>query len=203
MAKIKYELEFIPFNEALGLFQTERDLLNALQEGKVIARGDYCPDPTKEPTHARVPIEAWCWINYRHDRDSQSLFGGVDEDGSDDPQEYRNIVIDVSSINHLKNNKNAGRGAPVKYDWDSFWRQIAYDLYAYSQDYDTDFILPDSLRDWARNAPSDCVHAWGNANNAPGETTLEEKLRPLFDAIKTKNDEPILKAAERYRSGSK
>lgn len=185
--KIRYELEFIPYKEAATRFKDADGLFNMLKDGNALAYGDHCPDPLKEPTYGRLPIPPWCWQRYKFNGDV--LFGGVDEHGSDDPEEYRNIVIEVSSLNHCQRAVTKGRGAPPKYDWESFWRAVAFHLYAAANDHD-DIDMPVSLQDWARNAGTDYKYVWGD-KTPPATTTLEDKLRPLFLAVEKASDEPL------------
>lgn len=177
--KIKYEAATISYQEASNLFRSKHMLLAALRDGDVIAYGDYYLDPTLEITSGRQRISAWEWQNYKNINDT--LFGGTDENGSDDPVEYRQIVISKESIDDLKQNpKTKGRGASKKYNEDLIWQEVAKHFYEIGRE-KAEYI-PSSLRDWVRNAQKDYAAAWKDSD-APSETYLKDKLRPLWSTM--------------------
>lgn len=194
---IKYELEFLPYKVAVEKFDSEDGLLNALKEGNGIAWGDHYSSPEQEIPGDRRLISSWCWRHYKFN--GETLFGGVDEHGSSDPEFYCNIVIEKSSIEEEQEIQKTGRGRRPAFDWEHFWRAVAFNLFMAASDKDG-HDLPSSLKDWARNAPKDYEYVWKNRGKAPGETTLEDKLRPLYEAISAESDEILRKAVRTAKS---
>lgn len=182
--KIEYSSNYISYKEAITHFKSEEDLIDALKDGNVLAVGSYYQNVESDFYESRIHINSWCWRNY-HKSDDGNLFGGAGEYGNvyatDDPEEYRDVEILVSSIESLAKLKKTNAGRPVKYDWDEFWRAVSLHLFMAALQ-ENDYILPMSLNDWVKNAADDYSYAFKN-KKIPSETTLKDKLRPLWHEI--------------------
>jgi len=185
-SKISYTSDLIPYAEALALFESEQDLINALKRGRVMAYGRICYNLDEPGVLSGImPISAMAWIDYEF-KDGM-LFGGVDPQGSSDPIEISQIYIELSTIQQFQRHVKQQRGRAPLYDWDSFWRAIAFHVLTAEH---KDEPIPASLRDWARNAHSMYDYLWTDTSK-PSETSLEDKLRPLLEAINKDSDEPL------------
>lgn len=196
--KIKYTPNLIPYSDAIGFFANESDLLDALKMGRVLSLGRIqhhvdLPDVLSSLT----PIFHETWIFSPFDGKELSCVG-TDDNGCEDPYFIRDIYIDKTSIDSMRRVLKNTRGREPKYNWDSFWQAVAYHVYAADA---IDEPIPTSLRDWARNARTIYSYLWPNGA-APAETTIEDKLRPLFDAINTSSTKPIEESAELFKRKS-
>ena len=190
--KKRYHPQGIPYKDAVKLFQTELNLKNALKEGKVTALGYHCYPPYEPVAGELIVIPYECWRLYDHNMAKDTLFGGWDLYGSDDPEQYSNIIIARSTIEAFSKRPGIG-GARYKYDWDDFWRAVAFRIFqseAGLKDQEGEDVYPAiSLRDWVRNASSFYPYLW--SGQTPSRRMLIEKLAPLFKAIKNESDIPL------------
>jgi len=174
---MKYEIKFLPIAEVEKKFSDAEQMITALRDSALISFGDFCINPLQETAGSRVSIPAEAWRDYKYN--GGTLLGGVDEYGSDDPVEYRNIVIEKASLDRLEDKKRQGRS--VQYNWDAFWRDVAFEMFMSKGNIEN---LPSvSVRDWARNNANDCNYIWGDS--PPSVSSIREKMNPLFKAIKS------------------
>lgn len=173
MAKPTVVSQFVSLKEAAQRFDDPDNLLRALQDGTLAARGRYSADYTDdrrrlaEPT----PIPSASWHEAKADFDLSQLIN--DDESCFHVVEIERIALDTLAATGVT--KNTG-GRPPKHDWDQFWREV---IIAVHED-----GIPPKLDQWVRQLQAGLPSLTSTSGGGPDESQIRKKLQPVFKQLK-------------------
>jgi hypothetical protein len=185
VAKLTFQPAFLSLSNAAKRFHEASDLLAALKEGSLTARGRRTADFTGanggfgapiDPIYGDpepIPTSAW--------RDWKVL---LSENIVQNDQDYA-AFVDVEILAADLETNLAGRpsgGRPVSHDWELILKQV---IVRVSEKPIEDITLNAWINDLASNLP------YCETNKVPTEDALTKKLRDVFQAVKGEKPLPV------------
>jgi hypothetical protein len=166
----------LTYAQAKEINDASNSLLEALRQGRIIARGRpyfYEFDGPGDKPGEFVAISQEQWFDYEIDENLNSLIDDEMHHAFNDVQIGKTELLKLGVDVDTSVSENKG-GRPATHDWENIWEEILIHFNTNG--------APETLSEWVKRLTSELPHF--GSNKVPEESTIRRKLRPAFNKLK-------------------